>query len=111
MENRYTFSKYIYKLHEKINTLLNKKSGLTYCDVRERYEHFRSRCVKTLKEKYVKNKTKKVRFAKELVKEKGCTEPLYGEKSKCILQIVPENTKCETLQIDENALKRNRKSI
>jgi hypothetical protein len=106
MENRYTFSKYIYKLHEKINTMLNKNSGLTYCDVRERYEHFRSRCVKTLKEKYVKNKTKKVRFAKELVKEKGCTEPLYGEKSKCILQIVPENTKCETLQIDEKCIKK-----
>ena len=106
MESRYTFSKYMYKLHEKVNTLLNKKSGLTYCDVRERYEHFRSRCMKTLKEKYVKNKTKKVRFAKELIKEKGCTEPLYGEKSKCILQIVPENTKCETLQIDEKCIKR-----
>tara|TARA_Y100000992_G_scaffold300767_1_gene270099 strand:- start:5174 stop:5761 length:588 start_codon:yes stop_codon:yes gene_type:complete len=106
MESRYTFSKYMYKLHEKVNTLLNKKSGLTYCDVRERYEHFRSRCMKTLKEKYVKNKTKKVRFSKELIKEKGCTEPLYGEKSKCILQIVPENTKCETLQIDEKCIKR-----
>ena len=106
MESRYTFSKYMYKLHEKVNTLLNKKSGLTYCDVRERYEHFRSRCMKTLKEKYVKNKTKKVRFAKELIKEKGCTEPLYGEKSKCILQIIPENTKCETLQIDEKCIKR-----
>ena len=106
MESRYTFSKYMYKLHEKVNTLLNKTSGLTYCDVRERYEHFRSRCIKTLKEKYVKNKTKKLRFAKELIKEKGCTEPLYGEKSKCILQIIPENTKCETLQIDEKCIKR-----
>ena len=106
MKNRYTFSKYMYQLHENINTLLNKKSGLTYCDVRERYEHFRSRCMKTLKEKYVKNKTKKVRFAKQLIKEKGCTEPLYGEKSKCILQIIPENTKCETLQIDEKCIKR-----
>lgn len=106
MKNRYTFSKYMYQLHENINRLLNKKSGLTYCDVRERYEHFRSRCMKTLKEKYVKNKTKKVRFAKQLIKEKGCTEPLYGEKSKCILQIVPENTKCETLQIDEKCIKR-----
>ena len=106
MESRYTFSKYMYKLHENINTLLNKKSGLTYCDVRERYEHFRSRCVKTLRERHIKNKTKKVRFAKELIKEKGCTEPLYGEKSKCILQIIPENTKCETLQIDEKCIKR-----
>ena len=106
MKNRYTFSKYIYKLHEKVNTLLNKKSGLTYCDVRERYEHFRSRCSKTIKKKHVKNKTKKVRFAPITVKEKGCSEPLYGEKSKCILQIVPENTKCDTLQIDEKCIKR-----
>ena len=44
MKNRHTFSKYIYKLHEIINKMLNKKSGLSYCDVRERYEHFRARC-------------------------------------------------------------------
>ena len=105
MKDRTTFSKYIYDLHEKINALLNKKSGLSYCDVRERYEHFRSRCVKTLKEKYLKNKTKKVRFEKDIIKEKGCTEPLYGEKSKCVLQIIPENTRCETLQIDEKCIK------
>ena len=24
--------------------MLNKKSNLTYCEVRENYEHFRSRC-------------------------------------------------------------------
>jgi len=46
MKNRYTFSKYIYDLHEHINTMLNKKSGLSYEDVRERYEHFRARCTK-----------------------------------------------------------------
>jgi hypothetical protein len=34
----------VYKLHETVNKMLKKKSGLTYCDVRERYEHFRSRC-------------------------------------------------------------------
>lgn len=44
MESRNTFSRYIYRLHEVINTMLGKKSGLTYCDVRERYEHFRARC-------------------------------------------------------------------
>ena len=44
LKNRDTFSRYVYKLHEIINKMLKKKSGLTYCQVRERYEHFRSRC-------------------------------------------------------------------
>ena len=45
MKSRETFSKYIYNLHELINTMLNKKSNLSYDDVRERYENFRARCV------------------------------------------------------------------
>ena len=53
MKNRYTFSKYIYHLHEHVNRMLNKESGLTYSQVRERYEHFRARCTKKeLKTKY-----------------------------------------------------------
>jgi hypothetical protein len=44
MASRETFSRYIYELHETVNRMLNTKSNLTYCDVRERYEHFRSRC-------------------------------------------------------------------
>jgi hypothetical protein len=44
MENREAFSKYVYELHEIVNKLLGKTSGLSYCDVRERYEHFRARC-------------------------------------------------------------------
>jgi len=89
MDSRDTFSKYIYQLHEKINRMLGKESGLSYCDVRERYEHFRARCAQVTKPS-----------------DKGCTEPLYGEKSRCILKIVPETTKCETLQIDKKCVKR-----
>jgi hypothetical protein len=106
MKNRDTFSRYVYHLHELINKMLGKKSNLTYCDVRERYEHFRSRC--TISTKKSGNKTqKRVRFAKKatVVKEAGCTDPLYGEKSKCILQIVPQTTKCETLRIDKECIK------
>ena len=44
MKNRIHLFKYIYKLHVVINKMLEKKSGLSYNDVRERYEHFRSRC-------------------------------------------------------------------
>tara|TARA_Y100000389_G_scaffold84002_1_gene80627 strand:+ start:1414 stop:2004 length:591 start_codon:yes stop_codon:yes gene_type:complete len=90
MKNRYTFSKYIYDLHELINKMLGKKSSLTYCDVKERYEHFRARCNKTLKITNYK-----------LKKENGCTDPLYGVKSKCILQIVPQETKCKTFNVNK----------
>ena len=44
MRSRSSFSRWVFKLHELINTMLGKKSGLKYCDVRESYEHFRSRC-------------------------------------------------------------------
>lgn len=90
MESRHTFSLYVYKLHEVINTMLNKKSGLSFEDVRERYEHFRARC-KQSKEDLEKLKKESL--------EKGCTEPIHGYKAKCILKIVPDETKCETFQI------------
>jgi len=106
MESRDTFSLYIYKLHELINKMLNKTSGLSYQDVRERYEHFRSRCVKSLDE--MKNeRSKKNKTKKNKIQEKGCTEPLYGEKSKCVLQIVPQTKKCKTFQMDKKCVKRN----
>ena len=62
MKNRETFSKFVYNLHEHINGMLGKSSGLSYEDVRERYEHFRARCsAKKMKSKIFKynNKTKK----------------------------------------------------
>ena len=103
MENRNKFSMYIYKLHELVNKMLNKNSGLSYDDVRERYEHFRARCAKSMKE-FEKEKKEMEKEKKE--GEKGCTEPLYGEKSKCILKIVPQDTKCETFSINDNCIKR-----
>ena len=36
-ENRNNFSRYIFNLHEQINKMLGKKSGLTYCEVRDNY--------------------------------------------------------------------------
>jgi len=101
MLNRDTFSRYIYNLHEIVNKLLGKKSGLSYCDVRERYEHFRSRCTD--------DKPKILKFRKGGTlkkKEKGCTEPLYGKKAKCIIKIVPQEKKCKTLQIDKKCIKK-----
>jgi hypothetical protein len=107
VESRDSFSRYIYKLHETVNKLLNKKSGLSYGDVRERYEHFRSRCTQDSKEPIITmpdlKKTRKNKKEKE--PEKGCTEPLYGQKAKAVIQIVPKTKVCDTLQIDERCLK------
>tara|TARA_Y100000992_G_C21143653_1_gene432626 strand:+ start:125 stop:643 length:519 start_codon:yes stop_codon:yes gene_type:complete len=83
MENRETFSKYVYELHEVINKMLKKKSNLTYFDVRDRYENFRARC-KTQKPK----------------SEIGCVKPLRGEKKKCVLKIVPDDENCESFQMN-----------
>lgn len=107
MKNRESFSRYVYNLHELINKMLGKKSNLSYCDVRERYEHFRSRCTEDMKPKLFKfNKTIKRKLNKSSEKEKGCTEPLYGKKSKCVIKIVPEERKEETFQVDEKCVKR-----
>jgi hypothetical protein len=107
MENRASFSLYIYKLHEVVNKMLGKVSGLSYADVRERYEHFRARCALSLKEQQqiIKDDEEREKEKKK-EKEKGCTEPIYGEKSKCILQIVPQDTKCETFTMDEKCIKK-----
>jgi hypothetical protein len=100
MASRDTFSRYIYNLHELVNKLLKKTSNLSYCDVRERYEHFRARCTEENPKlfKVLKTRTLKKR-------EKGCTEPLYGKKSKCVLNIVPQDDKTNTIQIDKKCIK------
>ena len=102
MANRETFSKYVFNLHELINKMLGKKSGLTYNQVRERYEHFRARCAKSFKD--LRKDLRKT--MKKPNKEKGCTEPLYGEKAKCVLRIVPDSKKIKTLEIDDKCVKK-----
>ena len=105
MESRNTFSRYIYDLHEVINTMLKKKSGLSYETIKERYEHFRSRCTKSYKELKKAKAKKTMKKRPSNTSEKGCTEPLYGEKSKCVIHIVPHSDKTETFQIDKKCVK------
>jgi len=104
MKSRETFSRYIYELHELVNRMLHKKSNLTYCDVRERYEHFRARCTEEKPKLFTPEKrSKTLKIKKEA--EKGCTEPLYGKKSKCIIKIVPQEEKGSTFQMDKKCVK------
>jgi len=90
LENRDKLSRWVYNLHELVNTMLNKKSNLTFEDVRERYEHFRSRCLTNLNSNV----------------ETGCVIPMYGIKSKCILNIVPNDERKISLKIDPKCLKK-----
>ena len=121
MRSRDTFSRYVYNLHELVNHMLGKESGLTYEMVKERYEHFRARCSKELLPKMKNYTFKKVSRTIGSVSgtigsvsgtigsvEKGCTEPLVGEKAKCILKIVPEKTKCKTFSVDTKCVKHRR---
>ena len=94
MKNRHTFSKYVYDLHELINKMLNKESGLTYEEVRDRYEHFRARCLIDVDtNKYIIKPS-----------EKGCTEPLIGKKSKCVLNIMPVNNSTPSFNINKQCI-------
>jgi hypothetical protein len=104
MKSRETFSRYIYELHELVNRMLHKKANLSYCDVRERYEHFRARCTDEKPKIFkLEKRTKTRKFKKNA--EKGCTEPLYGKKSKCIIKIVPQEEKGSTFQMDKKCVK------
>jgi hypothetical protein len=102
MANRNTFSRYVYELHETVNKMLHKKSNLSYCDVRERYEHFRSRCTDENPKIFTFKRDKTL---KRNQKENGCTEPLYGKKSKCVINIVPQEDKIATFQMDKKCVK------
>jgi hypothetical protein len=88
-KNRDTLSRFVYDLHEEVNRMLGKKSGLTYNEVRDRYEHFRARCL---------NKPGEINPKIE----KGCTDSLYGMKGKCVINIVPKGSSKDSFKMDKN---------
>ena len=97
LRNRDTFSKFIYNLHEEVNCMLGKSSNLTYEQVKNRYEHFRARCLN--EDKKPKSKKKSISKKGGKVLEKGCVDSLYGKKSKCVLQIVPKESRVKSFRM------------
>ena len=99
--NRDSFSRFIYNLHNVVNGMLGKNTAcITYEEVRERYEHFRSRC----SEKEIKDR--------KTTKEKKCENALYGVKSKSIIRIVPNSKIIDGFKIDSKCkTKKSRKKI
>jgi len=138
MKNRESFSRFVYRLHNHINKMLGKKNTIKYDEVRSRYENFRSRCsqsknvpkfpIKKVKissndKKCLgnnnKNNNKNNNIPKSSnKKELGCTNPITGVKSKCIIRIVPKNSrectfkmdpKCKAKRVKTKKIKRNNK--
>ncbi len=101
--NRETFSRFIYDLHNEVNKMLKKPIELSYEDVRDRYENFRARCVKDTLPK-----------STELVRqstEEGCTVPFYGQKSKCVIHIVPQTAPASGFVMDPSCAVRKTISV
>lgn len=90
-DSREHLSQFVYRLHEEVNKMLNKPSGMSFEDVRELYEGFRSRCLSP------DEKAKILAQSYEL----GCKEPKHaGTKGKCVVTIVPRERTKESLVVD-----------
>jgi hypothetical protein len=77
-KNRYTFSKWVYDLHNEVNKHLGKSISMSYDEVQKRYDSFRANCT-------------------VFTNKKGCTTPKKGYmKKKIMMRIVPKSKKCET---------------
>ena len=103
-------------LTKNYNKMLHKKSGLTYEVVRERYEHFRARCATTSTSKAktcaiatgnAPSTSTTTSTGKKGTPESGCVVPMYGEKARCIIKIVPQKQKGETFQVDKKCVKKH----
>jgi len=105
LKGREQFSRFIYDLHNEVNKMLDKKIQITYEEVRDKYENFRARCSdKSL------NKNDKI-FSRKIINKKGCTEPVLGIKSKCVLRIVPKENRTETLKVSNECYKKKIKTL
>jgi len=102
MNSRYTFSYFIYKLHNHINKLLGKKIKISYEEVRDRYENFRSSCGEK------KQTHELIKKEKKEIGKKTCDESLYGSKARSVIRIVPKSSKVPSFKID-NKCKRSKK--
>ena len=93
------FSRYMYDFHNEVNVMLGKPITLTYKQVKERYENFRARC--TLKKSEAEMQQCK-RNIKRMKRERGCTESLYGMKSRCVIVTLPaDGPKCDSFMMDD----------
>lgn len=84
LENRLSFSMFIYRLHNSVNKMLGKPCELTYDEVRDRYELCRARCL---------NDT-------PILPRNAATNCEPATKLKSVISIVPLSNKKKTFIID-----------
>lgn len=102
-KNRDTLSRWVYDLHCSVNTMLGKKNVVTFDDVRNIYENFRARCSLKSPQRGGNHAVSSSKTLKKR-KESGCTMPLTGLKSQCVLNIVPLCKNTPTLKIHKKCL-------
>mgnify|MGYP002635082508 CR=1 FL=1 len=85
LRGRDSFSRFCYDFHNVVNRALGKgEYELSFEEVRDRYEAFRSRCVSSSSSSSSSHP--------HAGKEKGCVDPKYeGTKGRCLLHIVPRS--------------------
>jgi hypothetical protein len=103
MNSRYTFSYFIYRFHNCVNDMLGKTIKITYSEVRDRYEHFRARCDETTSHSKIIKEQNSSKY------EKGCVDALYGNKSRCVINIVPKNSKHIGFKMDSKCKAKTKK--
>ncbi len=111
LKTRENFARWMYDLHAQVNTMLGKKTKLSYKTVRDRYEGFRARCNLTKKQSKDPNIAAIKRMQSKSKKEKGCTNPLYGTKSRVLLDIVPCTVRRESLKVSSECQLKRRCSV
>lgn len=87
-ESRDALSRFCHRLHAEVSRMLGKEGPpVSYEQLREQYEGFRSRCVVG---------------ADRVGAERGCTVPKHeGAKGRCVLKVIPREATCEGFEVDE----------
>lgn len=115
--NRDTLSRWVYDLHTCVNTMLGKTTDVSYDKMRRTYEHFRARCGMS-DTSDIRSGTKsdlagggrggsrrRMSPSRAMTSShSGCTEPATGIKSKCLLRIVPVQSRSKTMKVDKRCL-------
>jgi hypothetical protein len=94
-DSRDSFSRFVYKLHNVVNEALGKSFDLTFDEVRNRYEQLRARC-HTVPEPHAH--------------ETGCVEALHGKRARCVINIVPVDSKLPGFAIHKECVAKGRDS-
>ena len=91
LKNRKNFSRWMYRFHAHINSVLGKPTTITFEEVEQLHESFRAKC-----------SSKKKNGKKQVAKEKGCVAQTTGVPRKCVLRLVPKDLDCASISVSNS---------